>query len=163
MANTALFKSSKGPLVPRTDTFNRAGGKAYSLSPKHALAQYAATGCLNATFYASAEEDLDKVIGLCSAVEPLFLAKTAVYAREKGFMKDMPALLCAALSVLDGALCTQVFGRVIDDGKIVALDTPDALKREIGARIGKNGATTMEDVFLSLTGKSLDDDFEIAD
>ena len=119
MANTALFKSSKGPLVPQTNTFNRAGGKAYSLSPKHALAQYAATGCLNATFYASAEEDLDKVIGLCSAVEPLFLAKTAVYAREKGFMKDMPALLCAALSVLDGALCTQVFGRVIDDGKML--------------------------------------------
>ena len=34
-------------------------------------------------------------------------------------MKDMPALLCAALSVLDGALCTQVFGRVIDDGKML--------------------------------------------
>ena len=58
-------------------------------------------------------------------------------------------------------LCDRI--AVIDDGKIVALDTPDALKREIGARIGKNGATTMEDVFLSLTGKSLDDDFEIAD
>lgn len=28
---------------------------AYALPPKHALAQYAATGCLNTTFYASAE------------------------------------------------------------------------------------------------------------
>ena len=106
MASTSLFKSSRGPLVPRTDTLNRAGGKAYSFSPKHALAQYAATGCLNATFYASAQQDLDTVISLCSQVEPMFLAKTAIYARERGFMKDMPALLCAALSVLDGALCT---------------------------------------------------------
>jgi 60 kDa SS-A/Ro ribonucleoprotein len=119
MANTTLFQSSRGSLVPRTDTMNRAGGKAYAMSPKHALAQYAATGCLNATFYASAREDLDKVLALCSQVSPEFLAKTAVYAREKGFMKDMPALLCAALSVLDGKLCSQIFHRVIDDGKML--------------------------------------------
>ncbi|MFO0593345.1 MAG: TROVE domain-containing protein [Polyangiaceae bacterium] len=119
MANTALFQSSRGSLVPRTDTINRAGGKAYSFSAKHALAQYAATGCLNTTFYATAQDDLDKVLALCSQVEPAFLAKTAIYAREKGFMKDMPALLCAALSVLDGQLCSQVFGRVIDDGKML--------------------------------------------
>ena len=48
-----------------------------------------------------------------------------------------------------------------DNGKIVALDTPEGLKRQIGAQSGKNGSTTMEDVFLALTGKSLDDDFEV--
>jgi 60 kDa SS-A/Ro ribonucleoprotein len=119
MANTTLFQSSRGPLIPRANTVNRAGGKAYSCSPTHALAQYAATGCLNATFYATAQQDLDKVLELASRVEPKFLAKTAVYAREKGFMKDMPALLCAALSVLDAPLCAQVFARVIDDGKML--------------------------------------------
>jgi ABC-2 type transport system ATP-binding protein len=56
-------------------------------------------------------------------------------------------------------LCDRI--AVIDNGKIVALDTPAALKQQIGARIGKNGSTTMEDVFLTLTGKSLDDDFEV--
>ena len=56
-------------------------------------------------------------------------------------------------------LCDRV--AIINGGKIVALDTPDELKRQIGERIGKNGATTMEDVFLTLTGKSLDDDFEV--
>jgi 60 kDa SS-A/Ro ribonucleoprotein len=119
MAHKNLFKSSRGPLVPRTDTYNRAGGKAYSLPPKHALAQYAATGCLNATFYASAEQDLDAVLALASQVPAELVAKTAVYAREKGFMKDMPALLCAALSVLDPALCARIFHRVIDDGKML--------------------------------------------
>jgi hypothetical protein len=30
----------------------------------------------------------------------------------------------------------------------------------VGSQSGKNGSTTMEDVFMTLTGKSLDDDFE---
>lgn len=55
-------------------------------------------------------------------------------------------------------LCDRI--AIIDNGRIVALDTPQGLKDAIGARIGKNGATTMEDVFMALTGKSLDDDFE---
>jgi ABC-2 type transport system ATP-binding protein len=58
-------------------------------------------------------------------------------------------------------LCDRI--AVIDNGKIVALDTPDGLKRQIGVQSGKNGSTTMEDVFLALTGKSLDDDFEADD
>jgi ABC-2 type transport system ATP-binding protein len=56
-------------------------------------------------------------------------------------------------------LCDRI--AVIDNGKIVAMDTPAGLKRQIGAQSGKNGSTTMEDVFLALTGKSLDDDFEV--
>jgi ABC-2 type transport system ATP-binding protein len=56
-------------------------------------------------------------------------------------------------------LCDRI--AVIDNGQVVALGTPAELKRRIGEQIGKNGATTMEDVFLTLTGKSLDDDFEI--
>jgi ABC-2 type transport system ATP-binding protein len=53
-------------------------------------------------------------------------------------------------------LCDRI--AVIDSGRVVALDTPEGLKRSVGARSGKNGTTTMEDVFLALTGKSLDDD-----
>ena len=56
-------------------------------------------------------------------------------------------------------LCDRI--AVIDNGKIVALDTPEGLKLQIGAQSGKNGSTSMEDVFLALTGKSLDDDFEV--
>lgn len=49
---------------------------------------------------------------------------------------------------------------VIDKGRIVALDTPAELKRSVSTHYGKNGSITMEDVFLALTGRSLDDDFE---
>ena len=93
MANKNLFKSIVGMLSPKADTINEAGGIAYKLSPKQALAQYAATGCFSRTFYANADEQLEKVLGLANEVEPDFVAKTAVYARESGNMKDMPACL----------------------------------------------------------------------
>jgi ABC-2 type transport system ATP-binding protein len=53
-------------------------------------------------------------------------------------------------------LCDRI--AVIDDGRIVALDTPAGLKRAIAEQTGRIGVS-MEDVFLALTGKSLDDDF----
>ena len=119
MANKTLFKSLVGKLIPATNAVNEERAPAYELSPKHQLAQYAATGCLNTTFYASADEQLAKVLELCAEVDAEFIAKTAVFCRERGFMKDMPALLCAVLSVKDRELLARVFPRVIDNAKML--------------------------------------------
>jgi len=119
MANLQLFQTSRGALQPAADVPNEAGGAAYALSPKHRLAQLAATGCLNNTFYAQAEDQLDAVLSLAREVDPLFVAKTAVYARRAGHMKDMPALLAATLAVRDVPLLAKVFGRVVDNGKML--------------------------------------------
>src|ERR1700749_4924071 len=119
MANTTLFKSLAGKLVRATDARNEHNAPAYQLSPKQALAQYAATGCLGATFYAGAAEQLAKGLELCELVEPEFVAQTAVYARERGLMKDMPALLLAVLAAKDVRLLAAVFPRVVDNGKML--------------------------------------------
>jgi 60 kDa SS-A/Ro ribonucleoprotein len=119
MANKNLFKSLAGRLVPAADARNEEGAPAYALTPKQALAQYAATGCLTQTFYADASEQLSAVLALCEKVEPEFVAKTAVYARERGFMKDMPALLLAVLAAKDVRLLAQVFPRVVDNGRML--------------------------------------------
>lgn len=119
MANKNLFQTVRGLFTPKADTFNEAGGKAYKLSPKHALAQFAATGCFSNTFYSDAGEQLDKVLALTAELDAEFIAQTAVYAREKGFMKDMPALLLAVLSTKDKALFERTFPRVIDNGKML--------------------------------------------
>jgi 60 kDa SS-A/Ro ribonucleoprotein len=119
MANKTLFKSLIGELMPATDALNEEHAPAYALSPKHQLAQYAATGCLNTTFYASADEQLAKVLELCAEIDAEFIAKTAVFCRERGFMKDTPALLCAVLSVKDRALLNVTFPRLIDNGKML--------------------------------------------
>jgi len=118
MANKTLFQTIAGKFSP-ADTVNEAGAKAYSFTPKHALAQYAVTGCLNGTFYADAETQLQRVLELAGAAGSDFTAKVAVYSRERGHMKDMPALLCSALSVLDAEKLKAVFPRVCDDAKMV--------------------------------------------
>ncbi|EDY17196.1 TROVE domain protein [Chthoniobacter flavus Ellin428] len=119
MANKSLFSSFVGRQQPQADTRNEAGGPAYRFSTKHALAQYAVTGCLNSTFYASATAQLAQVLKLAAAADAEFVAKTALYCRTRGYMKDMPALLCATLAARDGALLARVFDRVIDDGKML--------------------------------------------
>ena len=119
MANKSLFKTLRGMLTPRAETINEAGGPAYDLSPKHALAQYAATGCFSNTFYTEAGDQLEKVLTLTEGIDAGFIAKTAVFSRESGYMKDMPALLVAVLSVKDKQLFERVFPRVIDNGKML--------------------------------------------
>lgn len=117
MANKTLFQTLAGGFA--ADTVNEAGGPAFALSPKQALAQYAVTGCLNGTFYADAETQLNRVLELACAAGPDFTARVAVYSRERGHMKDMPALLCAALATLDVDRLKAVFSRACNDGRTV--------------------------------------------
>lgn len=135
MANRSLFASFFGRRLPAADATNFAGGSAYALSPEHALAQYAVTGCFHSTYYAStaptlagaregfgsgaAANQLRTVLALADAVEPRFIAQLAIYARQRGAMKDMPAMLCAILASRDGALFERVFERAIDTPRVL--------------------------------------------
>ncbi len=119
MANKSLFASMLGRL-PRANAVNEAGGRAYKLEPKHALAQVAATGTFGNAFYSTAETQFDEVLKLIDEVDDnQYLAKLALYAREKAFMKDMPAALLVALSVRDTELMHRVFDRVVDNGRVL--------------------------------------------
>lgn len=119
MANKNLFSSALAKFSPQADTANQAGGAAFAYGPEHKLAQLAATGTLADGFYADAETQLAAVLEAVSAVDPEFVAKTAIYARQSGAMKDMPALLTAALTVSDPDLAVTVFRRVIDNGRML--------------------------------------------
>jgi len=131
MVNRNLFKSTTpGPSIKPTDTKNEAGGRAYARTDRGLLAQFAATGCLSNTFYASAEDQLKTTLDVAAKVDPEFIAKTAIYARESGFMKDMPALLTAILAgrmkaanPVDAATTRTAFvasfGRSMDNGKML--------------------------------------------
>lgn len=119
MANKTLFSSITSKLL-RTDTWNEAGGRAYTLPPKHALAQLAATGCFTGTYYASAETQLDTLRALIDQVDDnAFLARLAVYSRQRAFMKDMPAALLVSLAGRDTQLLHRVFDRVVDNGRML--------------------------------------------
>jgi 60 kDa SS-A/Ro ribonucleoprotein len=113
-STTAAFNSG-----PTPTTTNNAGGKAFQLSDNAALAKMAMTGTLGSTFYSSADKQLDQILALADKANPEFVAKTAIYARQRGFMKDIPALLLAKLAAIDSTLLKAVFSDVCSDGKMV--------------------------------------------
>ena len=53
-------------------------------------------------------------------------------------------------------LCDRI--AILDGGRLVAEDTPSGLMRLVAERYGK--APTMDAVFMTLTGRSLDEDVE---
>jgi len=118
MASKILFPGAK-PSVQAADTVNEAGGAAYQMTPKMALAQLAVTGCLSNTYYVSDKMQLEAVLNAAVACDPEYVAKVALYAHEKGFMKDMPAVLAAYLAAMNGALLEPIFPRVINNGKML--------------------------------------------
>ena len=93
MANKKIFASASK--AKPANAINEAGGRAYAFKPEHALAQYAATGTFQGVFYATDGEQLEKTLELAALCDPAFVAKTAVFARQKAYMKDMPAFLAA--------------------------------------------------------------------
>lgn len=119
MANKNLFASYIGKLLPRPNAKNRAGAPAYALAPRHQLAQLAMTGTLSPTFYASGANQLADVQELVAKLPAGFVAKAAIYARQKGHMKDMPALLLASISAADPVTFARAFPRVVDNGKML--------------------------------------------
>src|SRR6476469_3207732 len=64
------------------------------------------------------------------------------------------------LTTHDLAEAERLCGRItiLSDAKVVAEDTPDGLKALVGDTAGR--AATLEDVFMTYTGRSLDDDIE---
>lgn len=118
MANFNLFNTRQAQL-PASDTLNNQQAPAYSYKPKHKLAQLAVTGCLNNTYYADAETQLAEVLKLVAELDARYVAKAAVYARQQGHMKDMPALLLAALAAQRSSLVPALFEQVVDNGKML--------------------------------------------
>ncbi|GAA6159922.1 TROVE domain-containing protein [Ruegeria sp. HU-ET01832] len=119
MANKSVFASLKGRLLPKATAVNAHGAPAYAYSDAHALAQVAVTGTFGGMFYQSPQEELEYVLDVAVTVEPKYLAQAAIYARQSGYMKDMPAVLLAVLARRDPVLFRAAFARVVDNGKML--------------------------------------------
>jgi 60 kDa SS-A/Ro ribonucleoprotein len=120
MANKSVFSNRGVSTVKVADAVNEAGGRAYSRDDEQVLAQYIVTGCLNGTFYANADEQVDTILEKAKNCDVDFVAKAAVYARKVAKMKDTPALLAATLTTrgVDGLeYLNKIFGMVIDNQK----------------------------------------------
>ena len=120
MANKNVFRSGPHSKIRNTTHRNAAGGRAYKLDDAEALCQYVVTSTFSDVYYASAGEQLKEVQRLCGNVDPETIAKAAVYGRQRGKMKDVPAYLCAHLAAIGRVdLLKKVFPKVIDNPKML--------------------------------------------
>lgn len=120
MANRTLFNTQRARSIQKANVINDAGGIAYSLSDEAALCQYVVTGTFNSVIYVDAATQLDRVKTLLDKVSPILIAKAAVYAHERGNMKDMPAYMLAYLASRGRVdLLRQVWFRVITNAKML--------------------------------------------
>ncbi|MGG9998461.1 vWA domain-containing protein [Pseudovibrio ascidiaceicola] len=119
MANKSLFASLKGRVAGKTDAINKSGGQAYKYENQHKLSQLAVTGTIGDLHYQDAQVELETVLKTAEHVTDEFLAKTAIYARQQGKMKDLPALLLAVLASRDPVLLSRAFPQVITNGKML--------------------------------------------
>jgi 60 kDa SS-A/Ro ribonucleoprotein len=112
-----LFPTQRQP--DPANSSNEAGGLAYRRKPEEALALYVATGCLSASHYTSAETQLSELLELLEGCSEEYVAKAAIWGRQRGLMKDMPALLTAWLAAQRSVHFASVFERTIDNTRML--------------------------------------------
>ena len=82
------------------------------------------------------------------------------YVRELREGHDATILLCTHDMAEAAALCDRV--AILEKGRLAALDTVEGLKQRYGSEIGA-AEPTLEEIFIHLTGRSLEDDVEGGD
>jgi 60 kDa SS-A/Ro ribonucleoprotein len=111
-----LFGQPKDPIL-KADTVNHEGRPAFTKDIKDRYIQMLMTNTLGNMFYVGQAENVDASLKLhreMLAADPEFMAKTAVYAREKGYTRLQPAIALAFLSTAeDKSFFHAAFSRVI--------------------------------------------------
>ncbi|MBN8823650.1 MULTISPECIES: TROVE domain-containing protein [unclassified Spirosoma] len=81
-----------------TKTVNYEGGQAYALTPQLSLYSAVVTTMLNDSHYESEDQRLVRIQELVAQVDPVFVAKLAVYVREQMYLRSAPVVLLGELA-----------------------------------------------------------------
>lgn len=94
---------------------NHEGAKAYSLTPELDLYKAVVTTSLSPKFYESEDDRIGRIRELIKRVDPLFVARLAVYAREQMYLRSVPVMLAVELAKVHSgdSLVKKTVGRVI--------------------------------------------------
>jgi 60 kDa SS-A/Ro ribonucleoprotein len=97
------------------ETKNHEGAKAWSLSKELELYTAVVTTTLSDKFYETGGERLQRIKQLISEVDPTFVAKLAVYARESMYLRSIPLVLAVELAKVHQGddLVSRLVARVI--------------------------------------------------
>jgi len=81
-----------------TKTINHEGAEAYTMPTEFELYSMVCTTVLDNQFYRKADTMMDRMRELIGKVDPEFVAKLAVYAREKMYLRTVPLVLTVELA-----------------------------------------------------------------
>ncbi len=79
-------------------TTNKEKQKAYKMTPEMELYTTVVTASLANKFYDSQKETVDRIVKLIKQVDPVFVAKLAIYTREKMYLRSIPVVLVVELA-----------------------------------------------------------------
>ncbi len=92
-----------------------------------------------------------------TGLDPHSRREVQAFVREIRDQHDATVILCTHDMNEADQLCDRI--AIVDRGRIVALDTPAALKTLVTS--AERTSPTLEDVFLQLTGRSIEEDIEV--
>jgi ABC-2 type transport system ATP-binding protein len=87
-----------------------------------------------------------------TGLDPRSKADVQVFVRELRDAHDATILLTTHDMDEADALCDRI--AIIDGGRIVAMDTPTELKRQVALLEGRSGSASLHDVFMHYTGRN---------
>ena len=119
MANKSLFASYVGKLLPNGQREEPRGCPGLSALAEASAGADRGDGHTVAHVLRDGAWAARRCDGVGRPGRARFVAQAAICARKRGHMKDMPALLLAALSLQDPLLLARVFPRVIDNGRML--------------------------------------------
>ena len=89
----AKFNTASTKTINSNKTVNHEGEVAYTVSPELELYMLACTSIFKDKFYTKAESEFKRIQDLVPKCRPEFVAKLAVYVREKMYLRSMPIVL----------------------------------------------------------------------
>ena len=103
-----MSKFNKTKTVESQLTTNLAGGKAYKESSKLELVSLLLTSFAQSKFYEKEEKINQRLIDLIGKVDPEFVAKSAIYARNEFSMRSISHITAAELAKF---ISSQTWGK----------------------------------------------------
>ncbi|RFM36220.1 TROVE domain-containing protein [Chitinophaga silvisoli] len=96
-------------------TVNYEGAKAYTLTPELELYSAVVTASLHDQFYEGSAERLERIRALIKKNDPQFVARLAVYTREKMYLRSIPLVLAVELAKVHtgNGLVSNMVNRVV--------------------------------------------------
>ncbi|SHM15870.1 TROVE domain-containing protein [Chitinophaga sp. CF418] len=99
----------------KTPVTNHEGAKAYTLTPEMELYSAVVTASLQDQFYEKTTDKLERLRSLIAKNDPAFVARLAVYTREKMYLRSVPLVLAVELARTHKGdnLVSRMAGRVV--------------------------------------------------